>query len=101
MQPKTLKEAFDFFPGVWKIARRITAKIPQQNAIAHGYGFFIASTPHLILYSEKVAIHYFNTTHIGRQQYQYRYDIAKSSLSKHFHDGRLDLLQNLFVISSF
>ena len=91
MQPKTPKQAFDFFPGIWKIDRRVTGKIPVQNAIANGYGLFIASTmdPNLMVYSEKVAIHHCNTTHIGRQQYQYRYDTTESSLSKHFHDGKL------------
>lgn len=93
MQPNSAKQIFDFFPGVWKIARWVTAEIPAQNAIAHGYGLFTVSkeNPCLILYSEKVTLHPLqsHTTHIGKQQYQYIYDMANASLSKHFYDGRL------------
>ncbi|WP_114910110.1 DUF6314 family protein [Cardinium endosymbiont of Sogatella furcifera] len=99
MQPKTAKQVFDFFPGIWKIARHVTAKISKQNAIAYGYGLFTASeiNPNLVVYSEKVAIHYLqsNTTHIGKQQYQYLYDTAEASLSKHLHNGNLLYKLNL------
>ncbi|MCT4697093.1 MAG: DUF6314 family protein [Candidatus Cardinium sp.] len=99
MQPKTAKQVFDFFPGIWKIARHVTAKMPEQNATAHGYCLFTTSAtkPNLVVYSEKVAIHYLqsNTTHIGKQQYQYRYDMAEASLSKHLHNGSLLYKLNL------
>ncbi|WP_250238070.1 hypothetical protein [Cardinium endosymbiont of Oedothorax gibbosus] len=37
MKPKTTKQVFDFFPGMWKMVRRVTVEIPEQNAIANGY----------------------------------------------------------------
>jgi hypothetical protein len=77
---------------MWKIARKVVSQVSYENIEADGYGSFIVSRddPNLIFYSEKVTIRnlYLNTSIIGKQKYEYKFDITTSSISKYFNDGR-------------
>ena len=92
MKSKIVKQVFDFLPGRWKIARSVASQVLCENIKADGDAAFIVSkdNPNLILYSEKVTIYNsaLNTSLIAMQKYKYKHDIATSSISKYFNDGK-------------